>query len=121
MQKTGLIMKQPRKIKSMDGNVITVDVPLTDSIDSAYDVEGQVVAYTAPAAAPTEIGLEGLSISLEPTCSSAILTDPDCKHMGIAFNSYTTDSWVRNVDMSGFNQFVSVADMAMRITIENVT
>jgi len=84
-------------------------------------MEGQVVAYTAPAAASTEIGLENLSISLEPTCSSAILNDSDCGSRGITFNSYTTDSWVRNVDMFGFNQFVFVAGMAMRITIENVT
>lgn len=114
-------MKQPRIIQSISGNVITVDVPLTDSIDSAYDMEGQVVAYTAPAEASTEIGLENLSISLEPTCSGVILSDTDCSSVGIIFNSYTTDSWVRNVDMLGFNQFVLVADMAMRITVENVT
>jgi hypothetical protein len=121
MQKEGTIMKQPRKIWSVSGNVITVDVPLSDSIDSALEMEGEVVTYTAPAAASAEIGLENLSISLEPTCSGVILNDKGCSSRGIAFNSYTTDSWVRNVDMSGFNQFVFVASMAMRITIENVT
>jgi hypothetical protein len=114
-------MKQPRKIKRISGNVITIDVPLTDSIDAAYDMEGQVAAYTAPAAASTEIGLENLSISLEPTCSDVILNNKSCSPSAINFNSYTTDSWVRSVDIVGFNQFVNVADMAMRITIENVT
>src|SRR5437667_8139743 len=100
MQKVGTIMKQPRKIKSVSGNVITVDVPLSDSIDSALGMEGEVVAYTAPAGASAEMGLENLSISLEPTCSGAILSDKGCGSRGITFNSYTTDSWVRNVDMS---------------------
>jgi hypothetical protein len=83
-------------------------------------MDGQVVAYTAPAAASTEAGLENLSISLEPTCSGSILNNTDCSSHGILFNRYTTDSWVRNVDMIGFNQFVFVGDMAMRITVENV-
>ena len=114
-------MRQPRKIKSISGNVITVDVPLTDSIDATLDMEGQVVAYTAPAAASTEVGLENLSISLEPSCSGSSLTTKNCSSVGIAVNSYTTDSWVKNIDMSGFNQFVNVKGMAMRITLENVT
>src|SRR5436190_21181305 len=98
-------MKQPRKIKSINGAVITVDVPLTNSIDSAYDMEGQVVAYTAPISAYAETGLENLSISLEPTCSGVILNDRSCSPPAINFISYTTDSWVRNVDISGFNHF----------------
>ena len=118
--KVGRILKQPRVIKAICGNVITVDVPLTDSIDSALDMDGQVVAYTAPAAASTEAGLENLSISLKPTCSGAILNDTDCSSHGILFSPYTTDSWARNVDMVGFNQFVFVGDMALRITVENV-
>src|SRR5215469_13589541 len=113
-------MKQPRVIAGICGNVITVDVPLADSIDSTFNMDGQVVAYTAPTAASTEIGLENLSISLDPTCSGAILNDTDCSSHGIIVNSYVTDSWVRNVDMKGFNQFVFVAPMAIRITIENV-
>src|SRR5438552_9540849 len=107
-------MKQPRKIKSISGNVITVDIPLTDSVDSAYDMEGQIVAYTSPAGASTETGLENLSISLEPTCSGVIINNTNCISPAINFNSYTTDSWARNVDISGFNSFVNVADMAMR-------
>jgi len=120
VRKVGKILKQPRVIKSICGNVITVDVPLADSIDSAYDMEGQVVAYTAPAAASTEVGLENLSISLDPTCSGIILNNTGCSSKAITFSSYTTDSWVRNVDIVGFNQFVLAAPMAMRITIENV-
>jgi hypothetical protein len=119
--KVGTIMNQPRKIKSINGAVITVNVPLTDSIDADYDMEGQVVAYTAPSSAYTGIGLENLSISLEPTCSGVILSNAGCASPTISIVSYTTDSWVRNVDISGFNQFVTVANMAMRITIENVT
>src|SRR5215472_10599053 len=109
-------MKQPRVIAGICGNVITVDVPLADSIDSTYDMDGQVVAYTAPTAASTEMGLENLSISLDPTCSGAILNDTDCSSPGIFFNSYVTDSWVLNVDMKGVNQYVSVASNAKRIT-----
>ena len=78
------------------------------------------MAYTVPDGASTEIGVENLSISLEPTCSGVILRDKGCSSNAIIFNSYTTDSWVRNVDIVGFNQFVRVAGMAMRITVENV-
>lgn len=95
-------------------------MPLADSIDATFDMNGQVVAYTAPDAASNEIGVEDLSISLDPTCSGVTLKNAGCSSKAIVFNPYTTDSWVQNVDIVGFNQFVLVADMAMRITIENV-
>lgn len=82
---------------------------------------GQVVAYTAPAAASTEIGVEDLTINLNPSCSGVILNNTDCATQAIVIHPYTTDSWVRNVDLVSFNQFVLVANMALRITIENVT
>lgn len=41
----GTPIKQPRTITSISGNTITLDVPLTDSIDKKWGA-GQVQAYT---------------------------------------------------------------------------
>ncbi|OCL13750.1 hypothetical protein AOQ84DRAFT_224387 [Glonium stellatum] len=116
--KPGTLVQQPRRIKSMNGKAISVDVPLTDSIDSTY-MTGQLVAYTPPSQ-PSEMGLENLSIKLSPTCSGVILTSTNCTSAAISVSEWTTDSWVRNLDLTGFNNFVSVGYNASRITLTDI-
>ena len=103
----------------MNGKAISVDVPLTDAIDSAY-MSGQLVAYTPPNQ-PSEMGIESLRIELSPTCSGVALTSTNCSSTAIWVNQWTTDSWVRNIHLTGFNNFMSVDYNASRITIDAVT
>src|SRR5213592_302794 len=72
----GKLVQQPRRVKAIEGTAISVDVPLTDAIDSTY-MTGMLVAYTPPAQ-PSEMGFENLSVKVSPTCSGRILSDNSC-------------------------------------------
>jgi hypothetical protein len=79
----------------------------------------QLVAYDPPDLS-TEMGIENLSVKLSPTCSGVILTADNCTAPAIDVPSWTADSWIRNVNLTGFNSFISVASNASRITIQGV-
>lgn len=82
-------------------------------------MKGQVVAYTRPQAS-AEVGLEDLSIHLSPSCSGTMLGNTTCSTAPIAFSQWVSDSWVRNLDLAGFMNFVTVNSSTSRLTIANV-
>lgn len=115
------MISQPRTVKSISGKNVTLDIPLTDSLNTKY-MSSYLAAYTPPTGSK-EMGVESLSITLSPTCSGEAL-DGDagvlCETPGISFPAWTMDSFVRQVNMTGFNRFIEVAQNASRVTIENV-
>ncbi|KAF4626667.1 hypothetical protein G7Y89_g11488 [Cudoniella acicularis] len=115
----GRTVSQPRKIKAISKNTITLNIPLTDSLDAKY-MSPELVAYDPPKTS-TEIGIENLSITLSPTCSGANLnSDTDCNAPAISFEPWTQDSWARDLEMKGFNNFVTAQYNSSQITIQNV-
>ncbi|KAI0160095.1 hypothetical protein GGR52DRAFT_178475 [Hypoxylon sp. FL1284] len=116
----GTVMQQLREIKSIKGKDVTFTVPLTDALDKKY-MSPYIATFTSPATSQ-EIGLEDLSITHKPTCSGKKLdsTDP-CASSAIAVLPWTVDSWVRLVNVTGFNNFINVQTNSSRITIENVS
>ena len=111
-------MFQPRIIKVVSSNTVTLNIPLTDQLDSNY-MSPKLVRYTPPAA-PSELGLESLSITLSPSCSGKIITDKSCKGSALAVLPWVTNSYARDLAVTGFNNAVNVAQNASRITIQNV-
>jgi hypothetical protein len=97
---------------------ITVDIPLTDALDAKYIVP-EVATYTT-LNVTSEMAVENLAITLSPTCSGAILTDNACIKSAISITAGSTDSWLRNLKLTGFNFFVITEPWAMRVTIESV-
>ncbi|KAH8724522.1 hypothetical protein GQ44DRAFT_617679 [Phaeosphaeriaceae sp. PMI808] len=71
--------------------------------------------------APSEMGVENLSIKVSPTCSGRILSDTSCTSGAVWVSQWTTDSWIRKLDLTGFNNFMTVGSNASRITIDSVT
>ncbi|ORY27112.1 hypothetical protein BCR39DRAFT_560210 [Naematelia encephala] len=115
----GTLVQQPRKIMNISGSQITIDVPLTDSLNSKY-MHSQVATYTFPSGS-SEMGVEDLGITLLPSCTGAAISDDTCNGNAINISAYTTDSWVRSVNITGFNQFINSSPGAMRITIDSVS
>lgn len=113
------MVQQPRKITAISGSQVTIDVPLTDSLNSQY-MTSQVATYTFPSGS-SEMGVENLGIALSPSCTGAAITDTTCNGNAIYITGYTTDSWVRNVNITGFNQFINIQPGAMRITVDSVS
>jgi hypothetical protein len=115
----GTLIQQPRTIESVKGKEITLSIPLTDALDRDY-MDAYVAAYIPPDT-PSEMGVENLSIVLKPTCAGHVydVEDP-CNAAAIWMNPWTIDSFVRNVNMTGFNNGIDVQHNASRITIESV-
>lgn len=67
-----------------------------------------------------EIGVEHLSISLNPSCSGVDISNKTCIERAIVVAPWTKDSYIRTVNITGFNSFIAVAENAQSITIANV-
>lgn len=79
----------------------------------------QLTPYTPPTQ-PSEIGIENLSMQVKPSCSGRVLGDKACSSVAVRIPSWTTDSWVRNLDLTGFNNHIDISESASRITITTV-
>ncbi|KAF2449924.1 hypothetical protein P171DRAFT_451965 [Karstenula rhodostoma CBS 690.94] len=79
------------------------------------------VADASGLSQPSEIGIENLSMRVKPSCSGRILNDIACSSAAVLVPSWTTNSWVRNLDLTGFNNHIGVLESASRITITMVT
>jgi hypothetical protein len=96
-------------------------VPLTDQLDAEF-MDPELVTYTPPSA-PSEIGVERLSITLSPSCSGNIIGDDSstCNGNAITFLPWTTDSWASGLSLTGFSNGVNVQANASQITISKVS
>lgn len=112
-------MQQPRIIGAIKGNKVTLTVPLTDALDK-NNMSPYLAPYTPPSSA-SEIGLENLSLTLKPSCSGVILSSTNgCNSEAISVAPWTVDSYIRSVNLTGFNTFINVQYNASRITLDHV-
>ncbi|KAI2468788.1 hypothetical protein F4781DRAFT_251002 [Annulohypoxylon bovei var. microspora] len=118
--KEGQLVQQPRIIQAISGNKVTLTVPLTDALDKNY-MSPYLATYTAPAIS-SEIGLENLSITLTPTCSGVALNSKNgCNSEAISVSPWTVDSYIRQINVTGFNTFINIQANASRITLDHVS
>lgn len=80
----------------------------------------KLVTYTPPSA-PSELGLELMSITLSPTCSGRIITDDSCSGSALTILPWVTDSYARGLSITGFNNAVKIGQNSTRITIQSVS
>jgi hypothetical protein len=115
------MVQQPRRIKSISGKQVILDIPLTDSLNAAKNLMTSIVITPfTPVAQPSEMGVENISMHLSPSCSGARLGGK-CDRNAIVITAWTVDSWVRNVDLTGFNNFIGIKKYSSRLTITKVT
>jgi hypothetical protein len=105
-----------RRINSIAGNAITLDVPLTDNYDPKFGggVSTRVLRITPPHRL-SQVGVESLSI----TCPSVKINLDDPHFDGIQIAG-TEDAWLRDIHLEETINSVSVASTARRITIDHV-
>ena|SRR3569833_321111 len=114
------MVRQARQISVIRDNTIALTVPLVDALDADF-MQPALVSYNQPAGVATELGIEGLSITVSPTCSGTSLDSSKCNGAGISFLPWAVDGWARDLQLQGFNNFVHVSTNASRITVQNVT
>jgi hypothetical protein len=113
----GTVMNADRRIAAISGNHVTLDVPMTDSIDSKYlkPPGGQLVKYSWPGRI-SNVGLEGLRILAPPQGPS--LRDPKFQLFSM---DAVVDAWVKDVYFKDCVDCTSISRGAKRVTIEDVT
>ena len=114
--KTGAFLNTNRVIKSISVNRITLDAPLSDSLDARYlDPPGAtVVKYTFPGRI-TQVGFEAMRV-----------TAP-AEDVGIDKGQYTllrmsavTDGWVRDIEVQETQNGITLGPTVRRVTLERV-
>ena len=113
----GTVMNADRRIAAISGNHVTLDVPMTDSIDSTYlnPPGGRLVKYSWPGRI-SNVGVEGLRILAPPQGTS--LREPKFQFLSM---DAVVDAWVKDVHFKDCVDCISVSRGAKRVTIEDVT
>ncbi len=112
--KAGTSIRTDRVIQAIDGNQITLDAPLSDSLDSAYfDPPGAtIVKYSFPGRI-SEVGVESLRVeapSLDVPITSGQFT--------VLQMDAVIDGWARDIDVQETQNGVTIGPAAKRITLE---
>ncbi len=109
----GRVLTTERQIAAIQGNTITLDVPLSDSFDSQYlSPPGTAVVKIRPPARVSQVGIEYLHIECPPQAISH--TQPHFT----ALRLNGQDCWVRDLVIE--ETMNSVAVSGKRITLERV-
>jgi len=104
-----------RIISKIEGNKITVDVPLNDSYDSKYTgALGVSVQKITTSGLLSQIGIEDIRI-VSPAQSVTISED----HHRAFTMSGLSDGWARNLEI--FNTVNSISVTGKRITVDNIS
>ena len=106
-----------RKVASVTGNAVVLEVPLTDSFDSHfYDADQPTVTRVAITGQIAETGVENLRI-VAPNRS--IDYHQDGRFDGIAMDNIV-DSWLRGLAFVDITNSVSIGQYAKRLTVVHV-
>jgi hypothetical protein len=111
----GTTIRTDRTIAAIDGDRVTLDVPISDSIDAALLPGARLVRYTWPGRI-ANVGVEQLRVLAPPQGDS--IDDPRFQLFTIAV---ATDAWVRDVYMKDCVDCSSVAPTAKRVTLQDIT
>jgi hypothetical protein len=114
---SGTVIKTDRKIAAISGNRITLDAPMSDSIDATYlnPPGGKLSKYSWPTRI-SNVGFEHVRVNA-PTEGSS-LSSPK---FGIYSIDAVTDAWVKDIYFHNCMDCSSVSSGAKRVTIEDLT
>jgi hypothetical protein len=105
-----------RRIKSLNGNQIVLDIPLTDSFDARYlEPAGASVVHATEGGRISQVGLESFRISAPG--ESVPINVP--LYRGFSMD-HVVDAWARDIAIENTHNSVSLGGGSMRVTVENV-
>jgi hypothetical protein len=113
----GSVFRTDRKIAAISGSRITLDIPMSDSIDATYlnPPGGKLSKYAWPTRI-TQVGVEHIRLNAPPQTPN--LSDPQ---FGFLSMDMVVDGWVKDVYMKDCVNCTSFGHGAKRVTIEDVT
>jgi hypothetical protein len=114
--KAGSTIRTERIVSAIHGNAVTVDVPLSDSLDLAYVMPGAtVVRYSFPTRIE-QVGLEGVHV-VAPAMTAPI----DQATFFLLSMDAVIDGWVKDVAAEGFTNGMGIGGDSKRITVEDTS
>ncbi|HMD53611.1 MAG TPA: hypothetical protein VKJ65_03555, partial [Phycisphaerae bacterium] len=109
----GSIITTERTITAIDGNQITLDAPISDSINSNLQPGAYVEEYTSSVI--SQVGVQNMQILAEgPAQSVAGGGDEVVAFQGI------TNSWIQNLNTKDTFNTIEINDNTSKITVQNV-
>ena len=109
----GSVIRTDRVVDSVEGDRITLDVPLSDALDSRFTA-ASLVHYSFPGRI-TEVGVEGLRI--EAPFEDVPITEPQYTALRI---DAVEDGWARDLEIQETQNGIVIGPAARRLTLTNV-
>jgi hypothetical protein len=109
----GVVMRTDRVVESVEGDRVTLDVPLSDSLDSRFTA-ASLVRYSFPGRI-AEVGVEGLRI-VAPF-EDVPITEP--QYTALRMDN-VEDGWARDLEIQDAQNGVAIGPGAKRLTLTNV-
>jgi hypothetical protein len=109
----GSVIRTDRVVESVEGDEVTLDVPLSDSLDSQYTA-ASLVRYSFPGRI-TEVGAEGLRI-VAPF-EDAPITEP--QYTALRMDA-VEDGWARDLEIQETQNGITIGPGAKRLTLANI-
>jgi len=109
----GVVIRTDRVVDSVDGDRVTLDVPLSDALDSKVTA-ASLVRYKFPGRI-SEVGVAGLRIVA--SFEDAAISGPDYAALHL---DAVEDAWVRDLEIQGTQNGIAIGPGAKRVTVENV-
>jgi hypothetical protein len=107
------VIRTDRIVDSVDGDRITLDVPLSDALDS-HLAAASLVRYSFPGRI-SEVGVEGLRIT------TAFESVPDTGQQNVALHiDAVEDGWVRDLEIHNTQNGILIGPASKRLTLTNV-
>jgi hypothetical protein len=109
----GSVIRTDRVVYSVEGDRVTLDVPLSDALDSKF-TSASLVHYSFPGRI-TEAGVEGLRIAAP--FEDVPITEP--QYAALRMDA-VEDGWARDLDILETQNGIVISPGARRLTLTNV-
>ena len=109
----GSVIRTDRVVESVEGDRVTLDVPLSDALDSQFTA-ASLVRYSFPGRI-TEAGVEGLRITAP--FEDVPITGP--QYAALLMEA-VEDGWARDLDIRETQNGIVIGPGAKRLTLTNV-
>ena len=111
--RAGSVIRTDRVVESVEGDRITLDVALSDALDSKFTA-ASLVRYSFPGRI-TEVGVEGLRIAA--SFEDIPVTEPQNAVLGM---DAVEDGWARDLEIQATQDGIVIGPGAKRLTLTNV-
>ena len=111
--RAGSVIRTDRVVESVEGDRVTLDVPLSDALDSQFTA-ASLVRYSFPGRI-TEVGVEGLRIAAP--FEDVPITEP--QYTALLMDA-VEDGWARDLEIRGDAEWNRDRSGAKRLTLTNV-